>query len=156
MARREDFWSDGRSAMPWCDAACGCRRPQDRARSHGPNRGRYGRTVVSRDAARPAGRLGNRKSSGRRPERRIQDASASRVCSVISNCTGRWVFCCMTMARVAMRSPCVTSRTRSLTTSQDLSLLSTARLNRASSRTRSASCRRMRMAQISLRRSGAF
>ena len=29
-----------------------------------------------------------------------------------SNCTGRWVFCCMTIARAAMCSPCVTSRTR--------------------------------------------
>jgi hypothetical protein len=28
----------------------------------------------------------------------------SRVCSVISNWTGRWVFCCMTIARAAMRS----------------------------------------------------
>ena len=26
-------------------------------------------------------------------------STASRVCSVISNCTGRWVFFCMTIAR---------------------------------------------------------
>jgi hypothetical protein len=39
------------------------------------------------------------------PASLIQKATASRVDSVISNCTGREVFCCMTIARAATRSP---------------------------------------------------
>src|SRR5438270_6822305 len=62
----------------------------------------------------------------------------------------------MTIARAAMCSPCVTSRTRSFTRSHERSLLSTARLNRASSRVRFSSWRRMRIAQISLRRNGGL
>src|SRR5688572_9856777 len=47
----------------------------------------------------------------------------------------------MTVVRALTRSPCETSRTRSLTKSQALSLLSIARLNSARSRIR-ASCNR--------------
>ena len=32
-------------------------------------------------------------------------ANDSRVCSVISNCTGRWVFCCITIVRDATTFP---------------------------------------------------
>ena len=39
-------------------------------------------------------RLGKRYCSGFRWAAVIQAATASRDCSVISNCTGRWVFCC--------------------------------------------------------------
>src|SRR5206468_211275 len=35
----------------------------------------------------------------------IHAATPSLVCSVISNCTGRCVFFCMTIAREAMRTP---------------------------------------------------
>jgi hypothetical protein len=51
----------------------------------------------------------------RKPASLIQAATASRVDSVISNCTGREVFCCMTIARAATRSPWQMSRTFSLT-----------------------------------------
>ena len=54
-----------------------------------------------------------------------------RVRSVISNWTGRLVFCCMTTARGAIWAPWVTSRTRSFTRSQARSLESMARLNSA-------------------------
>ena len=55
----------------------------------------------------------------------------------------------MTIARAATTLLWHTSRTRSFTKSQDLSLLSIARLNKASSRTRFAIWRRTRIAQIS-------
>lgn len=81
---------------------------------------------------------------------------ASRVCSVISNCTGRCVFCCVTMAREAMRSPWQMSRTRSLTRSQARRLLSMARSNMARSRLHWPCCKSIRMAQMSLSFRGAF
>jgi hypothetical protein len=46
-------------------------------------------------------RLGNRNCSGLRCAVAIQADSASRVCSGTSNCTGRCVFFCMTIAREA-------------------------------------------------------
>ena len=49
--------------------------------------------------------------------RAIHAATASRVGSVISNCTGRWVFFCMTIARGATGLPCTRSWTRSPTKS---------------------------------------
>src|ERR1700738_1244451 len=81
---------------------------------------------------------------------------AVAVCSVILNCTGRCVFCCMIVARLAMCSPLQTSRTRSFVKSHARSLLSMARLNMARPRTRDESCRRTRIAQISLSFSGGF
>jgi hypothetical protein len=62
----------------------------------------------------------------------------------------------MTMERVATILPWHTSRTRSFTRSQDLSLLSIARLNKASSRVRFWICKRTRIAQISFSFRGAF
>ena len=53
--------------------------------------------------------------------------TASRVVSVISNCTGRCVFCCSTIARDATTRPWQTSRARSFAKSHALSLLSVAR-----------------------------
>ena len=44
-------------------------------------------------------RLGNRKSSERSPASATQAPTVFRVCSVISNFTGRCVFCCITIAR---------------------------------------------------------
>ena len=44
-------------------------------------------------------RLGKGKSSDTRPDCLIQSVKALRVDSVISNCTGREVFCCATIAR---------------------------------------------------------
>jgi len=46
-------------------------------------------------------RLGKRYWSDFRCAAAIQAATASRVCSVISNCTGCWVFFGMTIARGA-------------------------------------------------------
>jgi hypothetical protein len=59
---------------------------------------------------------------------------AWRVCSLNSNLTGRPVFFCRTIARSAVYPPAATSSTRMATRSQPRSLLSIARLNRASSR----------------------
>src|SRR6188768_4017052 len=63
-------------------------------------------------------RLGKTKSSGFNPACLIHFWTASRVACVISNCTGRWVLCCITTARVATWSPWQTSRTLRLTRSQ--------------------------------------
>lgn len=106
--------------------------------------------------ADPRKRLGKRKSSLLSPRCLIHIASVSRVCSVISNWTGRSVFCCITIVRAATRSPCITSRTRSFTRSQERNLLSTARSNRANSRLRPPSCKRIRIAQISFSFNGDF
>ena len=54
---------------------------------------------------------GNTKSSDFSPARLIHFCTASRVAGVISNCTGRWVLCCITTARVATWSPWQMSRT---------------------------------------------
>ena len=94
--------------------------------------------------------------SERKPASLIQAATASRVDSVISNCTGREVFCCMTMARAATRSPWQMSRTFSLTRSQARSLLSIPRSNSARSRARRNSWSLTRIAQISFSLNGAF
>lgn len=72
----------------------------------------------------PFTRLGNRNLSAVRAAHLIHVSNASRVGSVISNCTGRCVFCCSTIDRAATLSPWHTSRTRSLTRSQPRSLLS--------------------------------
>ena len=63
------------------------------------------RVLTRRRSGEARRRLGNRKSSCLRPRPRIQAPSVSRVCPVISNCTGRCVFCCMTVARAATRTP---------------------------------------------------
>jgi hypothetical protein len=73
---------------------------------------------------------------------------------IVSNCTGREVFCCMTMARAATRSPWQMSRTFSLTRSQARSLLSIPRSNSARSRARRNSWSLMRIAQISFSLNG--
>jgi hypothetical protein len=86
----------------------------------------------------------------------IQAAAASRVGSVISHCTGREVFCCMTMARVATRSPWQMSLTFKLTRSQARGLLSIPRSNSASFRVRANSWSLTRIAQISFGLHGAF
>ena len=79
-------------------------------------------------------RLGNIKSSYRNPADSIQLEIATLVCSVISNWTVLWVFCCITIARAAILPPLDTSRTRIPTKSPARSLLSIARLNIARSR----------------------
>jgi len=75
-----------------------------------------------------------RDAAGRRAACAIQPCITIRVCSVISNCTGRWVFCCRTMALRATESSCAISCTRILTRSQARNLLSIAKLNNARSR----------------------
>ena len=62
----------------------------------------------------------------------------------------------MTVLRLAIRVPCATSLTLSLTRSQLLNLLSRARLKRARSRLLLAICNRIRIAQTSLSFSGGF
>jgi hypothetical protein len=101
-------------------------------------------------------RLGNRKSAGFNRDWVIHPITACRVGSVISNWTGRRVFCWSTSARVAMIWPWQTSRTRSCIKSQARSLLSIAKLNKARSRHRLAICNRTRIAQISLSLNGVF
>src|SRR5580704_2996532 len=63
-----------------------------------------------------------------------QSSSEARVCSVISNWTGRPVLCWTIVARSLTWGPMAMSSTRRLTRSQPLSLLSIARLNIARSR----------------------
>ena len=78
------------------------------------------------------------------------------VPSVISNWTGRLVLCCITMARVARRSPWQMSFTRNCTRSHALSLLSMPRSNSARSRMHPANCNQIRIAQTSFNLKGAF
>lgn len=101
-------------------------------------------------------RLGKRKADELRLARRIHSEIDSRVEAVISNCTGRRVFCCMIIARDPTRPPFETSDTRSLSKSQARSLLSIARLNNARSRCRLSICRRIRIVHISRSFSGGF
>ena len=75
-------------------------------------------------------RLGKTKSSDPNPACLIHFCAASRVAAVISNCTGRWNLCCITIARVATCSPWQMSRTLRLTRSQPRSLLSMPRLKK--------------------------
>ena len=86
----------------------------------------------------------------------INSESESRVCLVISNWTGFLVFIRMTVLRFAMRVPCATSLTLSLTRSQLRNLLSSARLNRVRPRSLLAISNRVRIAQTSLSFSGGF
>lgn len=50
-------------------------------------------------------RLGQRKSTAFRPRTSIHASKLSRVCSVISNWTGRWCICCRPMALTATWLP---------------------------------------------------
>src|ERR1700736_1405303 len=82
--------------------------------------------------------------------------TAARVCSVISNCTGRPVFFWTTVVRSRTLPLAHTSSIFSLTRSQPLSLLSIARLNMARSRRRFSIWRRTRMVQTSFGFNGRF
>lgn len=86
----------------------------------------------------------------------IQRWTARRICSLISNLTGRSVFCWMIDARATTRLLRKTSLTQIFTKSQPRSLLSIARLNNAKSRIRFANSNCKRIAQISLTLSGGF
>jgi hypothetical protein len=54
-------WSNGRSGMPWCDAAYACHGRQDQAQSPSPNRGRSERIGASRGVASHATDWGTRR-----------------------------------------------------------------------------------------------
>lgn len=101
-------------------------------------------------------RLGNRKSATFSPRASIYASRLSRVCSVILNCTGRWVFCCMIVALDATWLPWRTFWTSNRVRSHARSLLSIARLNIASSRRFDAIWSRVQIAQISLSFNGGF
>lgn len=64
-----------------------------------------------------------------------------RASAMISNCTGRPVFCWMTVARLRIVPPLTRSPMRSLTRSHPRNLLSIARSKRARSRSRLCSSR---------------
>lgn len=89
------------------------------------------------------------------PAALVQISTLPRDCSVISNCTGFCVFCCMKVTRGVTREPTQKSRTRSFVRSHVLSLLSIARLNVArsrdlgSSRIRPTSAHRRAMENVS-------
>ena len=109
----EDSSCADKSATPLCASRCACRNPLDPGRSLVSTCPVSVRIAVwTGEEMRERG-SGIRKSSDLRAARLIQAATASRVVSVISNCTGRWVFCCMMIARADTRPPCDTSRTRS-------------------------------------------
>ena len=91
-----------------------------------------------------------------RKDRAVRFRMHSLVCSVISNCTGLPVFCCMTIALDATVPPLEISVNLILTISDPRSLLSIARLNIARSRYLSLSWRRIRIAHISFSLSGGF
>ena len=133
----EGFGSDGRSTSPWSVASNACRSCARRDQLPPSTISRFGR-------------------SERSPASATQAPTVSRVCSVISNFTGRCAFCCITIARAQTRPPWTTSRTRSVTKSQSRNLLSIPRLSRARSRVRCSSCSRKRTAQISFGFSGNF
>jgi len=78
----------------------------------------------------------------------------ARISLVISNWTGRPVFCCTTIARVLVSGPVTTLRILILTRSQPRSLLSMARSKSARSRMRLSRSRKNRIAQICLWVSG--
>jgi len=101
-------------------------------------------------------RLGNNQSSGRRPRRPSHCVRASLAGSVISNGTGRPVFCWTMVDRWRMTPPWTTSESRSLTRSQPLSFASRAVLNIARSRTNPRDFKCWRIAQMCFGLSGAF
>ena len=101
-------------------------------------------------------RLGKSQSSLRRPRIANQEASASRVGSVISNGTGRPVFCWTTVARWRREPPGATSLTRSFTRSQPRSLASIPQSNKAKSRTRPVVLSCCRIAQTCLGLNGCL
>jgi hypothetical protein len=100
--------------------------------------------------------LGKSQSSRRLPRRSSQAAKASRVGSVISNGTGRPVFCWITVERPRGAPPGATSLTRSFPRSQPRSLASIAQLKSARSRTRLADFSYGRMAQTCFGSNGAL
>ena len=102
-------------------------------------------------------RLGNLQSGDRQQAAWLRCRRTSgRGRSVSSNLTGRPVFFCRTVARSTAYPAGATSSTRSATTSQPRSLLSTARLNNAKSRVRPSICNRVRIDQTCFGRSGGF
>jgi hypothetical protein len=125
--------------MLWSGASCAFHTRCRRVRRNVPSGARGVRTAA----------LKNEATRGCDPGKENLTVSArpllstlSRVCSVIPNCTGRCVFCCMTAARGATREPRQTSPTRSFVRSHARSLLSIARLNIARSRVLAPSCSR--------------
>jgi hypothetical protein len=76
----------------WCGAMNGCHRPPGQDQSTLPRMPRSENTAGSKDPATQQRGSETETWSGRRCAAAIQPATASRVCSVISNCTGRWVF----------------------------------------------------------------
>jgi hypothetical protein len=101
-------------------------------------------------------RLGNKYLVEPSSAASIQFSIEPLVREVISNRTGRRVFCCIIVALELTWPPLDTSDTRIFSKSQALSLLSIARLNSAISRRRFSLCRRIRIDQISCRLSGCF
>lgn len=100
--------------------------------------------------------LGNSQSFESPPRISSQCASASRAGSVISNGTGRPVFCWTIVERCRTTPAWATSAILSLTRSQPLSLASRATLNIARSRTAPTDLKCWRMAQICFGFSGAL
>jgi hypothetical protein len=93
-------------------------------------------------------RLGNAKSSTVPPRRSSQHSRLARASVVISNWTGRPVFCWITMERVRISGPATSFPILTFTKSHPRSLLSMARSNRARSRMRPSRSRKKRIAQI--------
>ena len=101
-------------------------------------------------------RLVKRKSSDFKWKCSIQAYRDFLIWSVISKCTGKPVFYCVMIARAMIWFPWEIYRNLSLTKSQPRSLLSIARLNKARSRIRYNSSRRILIDQISFSLSGDF
>jgi hypothetical protein len=106
----------------------------------------------------PAGlaRLGNAKSSTVPPRRSSQARRLVRASAVISNWTGRPVFCWITIDLARMAGPATRVPILIFTRSQPRSLLSIARSNRARSLIRSSRSRKKRIDQICLTFSARF
>jgi hypothetical protein len=90
-------------------------------------------------------RLGNSQSSAARCLASIHASRERRVCSVISNCTGRPVLRWRIITRDLTPDTETTSPTRRATRLRPRNLLSNARSNSARSRDFSATCSRMRI-----------
>jgi len=126
-------------------------------KSDGPHPAMHESRVLARREVR-RGMDSSRKQKVGRSQRSCLDPTLHAIPRLLGDldCTGRWIFCCMTVVRGATREPWQTSRTRNLVRSQARSLLSIARLNIARSRVFAPSCRRIRIAQISLSFRGSF
>ena len=91
-----------KSTSPWFASSSVCRRLLDRDQAPQPSSRGFARTAECPVAGSREFDSGRERSSDLNPACLIPFCTASRLDCVISNCTGRWVLCCITTAREAL------------------------------------------------------